>query len=460
MTETSGPKGEARAQGTSVADVLASDTHPPPAPLTASQYAFLGDADLPASRYTSPLFFNEELTGMWSQCWQWACREEHIQGVGDHYVYDIGPYSVIIARTGESEIKAFINSCTHRGTRILGEEGAGFAQGFSCPFHGWSWHLDGRLKDVPGRWDFPHVCEATHSLQGVACEAWEGFVFINLDPNASPLVGQLDVLPEHFAQFPLANRRIRLHVQKELPANWKAAQEAFMEAYHNFTTHDSPTGANTQYDIFGPHVSRFIHNIGHYSPEALSDYPGDKWRKPALTEQELFASLPVEQRPLSAEETARTVGAKMLRDAMGAQLGRDFSTVSDSEMLDSIEYHLFPNAFFFPGMLISMAYRFRPLGDDVDRCLFEIVMLEPLPDGATHPDPPEPVYLTAEQSYTEIDELAWLGAVYDQDTGNLLRQQQGLKTTRKGITLGNYQEARIRRFHLTLDDYLGHQNAT
>ncbi|MBT6352581.1 MAG: aromatic ring-hydroxylating dioxygenase subunit alpha [Halieaceae bacterium] len=460
MTDPSRPKGEARAQGTSIADVLASDAYPPPAPLTASQYAFLGDTDLPASRYTCPRFFKEELTDMWSKCWQWACREEHIPGVGDHYVYDIGPYSVIIARTAESEIKAFINSCTHRGTRILGEEGAGFAQGFSCPFHGWSWHLDGRLKDVPGRWDFPHVCEATHSLQPVACDAWEGFVFINLDPDASPLIEQLDVLPEHFTQFPLADRRIRLHVQKELPANWKAAQEAFMEAYHNFTTHDSPTGANTQYDIFGPHVSRFIHNIGHYSPEALSDYPGDKWRKPELTEQELLAGLPVEQRPLSANETARAAGAQMLRDAMATQLGRDFSAVSDSVMLDSIEYHLFPNAFFFPGMLISMAYRFRPLGDDVDRCLFEIVMLEPLADGATHPDPPEPVYLNAEQSYTEIDELAWLGAVYDQDTGNLLRQQQGLKTTRKGITLGNYQEARIRRFHLTLDGYLGNQKAT
>jgi hypothetical protein len=64
------------------------------------------------------------------------------------------------------------------------------------------------------------------------------------------------------------------------------------------------------------------------------------------------------------------------------------------------------------------------------------------------------VYLDVEQSYTEVDELAWLGAVYDQDTSNLHLQQQGLKTSRKGITLGNYQEARIRRFHMTLDHYL------
>ena len=129
-------------------------------------------------------------------------------------------------------------------------------------------------------------------------------------------------------------------------------------------------------------------------------------------------------------------------------------------MLDSIEYHVFPNAFFFPGILISMAYRFRPLDDDVDGCLFEILMLEPLAEGATHPDPPEPVYLEVEQSYTEVDELAWLGAVYDQDTSNLQLQQQGLKASRKGITLGNYQEARIRRFHLTLDHYLAQAHLT
>ena len=66
----------------------------------------------------------------------------------------------------------------------------------------------------------------------------------------------------------------------------------------------------------------------------------------------------------------------------------------------------------------------------------------------------KPVRLSVEQSYTEVDELACLGAVYDQDTGNLQLQQQGLKATRKGITLENFKEARIRRFHLTLDEYL------
>ena len=126
MAESSRKIGEARAAGGTIAEILASDAKPAPAPLTAEAYEFLGDADLPATHYTSPDFFWQEMTAMWSRTWQWACREEHLSGVGDHYVYDIGPYSVIITRVAEDQIKAFVNSCTHRGTRLLGEEGPGF----------------------------------------------------------------------------------------------------------------------------------------------------------------------------------------------------------------------------------------------------------------------------------------------------------------------------------------------
>ena len=231
-----------------------------------------------------------------------------------------------------------------------------------------------------------------------------------------------------------------------------------MEAYHNFETHDAPNGANTQYDIFGKYVSRFIHNIGNYSHESLDDYPGDKWRNPPLTENELLRILSIfglDHEEVPAGETARSVAAEDLRSRIGKALGVDLSEVSDTLMLDSIEYHMFPNMFFFPGITVPMAYRFRPNGDDVDSCIFDLMILEPIPEGADHPEPPEPERLDVEQSYTEVEALSWLAPVYDQDTGNLELQQQGLKTSRKaGITLGNYQESRIRRVHLTLDEFL------
>jgi nitrite reductase/ring-hydroxylating ferredoxin subunit len=459
MTKDTRPApGEARASGATVAATFARDRIAPPPPIFATRYEFLGDEDIPANRYTDGAFFQQEMDGMWSRVWQWACREEHVPDVGDTYVYNIGVYSVIVVRSAQDTIEAFRNSCTHRGTRILAGEGTGYSPAFTCPFHGWSWELNGSIRNIPGRWDFPHVCEERHNLVRVQCERWGGFVFINLDENAQPLATQLDVLPKHFSHFPLDRRRIRLHVQKKLPANWKAAQEAFMEAYHNFETHDSPNGGNTQYDIFGPHVTRFIHNIGSYSPDSLEDYPGDKWRRPPLTEEEQLMMLSVfgvERDAVPEGETARTIAASDLRESQGESWGVDLSQVSDCLMLDSIEYHLFPNMFMFPGVNVPMVYRFRPNGEDVDSCLFDLLIMEPLADGEVHPEPPEPIMLEIEQSYTEVEELAWLGSVYDEDTGNLMLQQQGLKATGKaGITLGNYQEARIRRLHKTLDEYL------
>jgi nitrite reductase/ring-hydroxylating ferredoxin subunit len=450
--------GSARAPGPSISDILQSDRVPPPAPLLDSSYDFLGDADIPNSRYTSRAYFDKEVKDLWPRTWQWACREEHLPEVGDTYVYDVGPWSVIVVRSAEQTVQAFLNVCTHRGTRLLAAEGSGYSDGFTCPFHGWSWQLDGSIRNIPGRWDFPHVSEAEHGLQPVKCELWGGFVFINMDPQARPLADFLDVLPAHFGHFPLEQRRIKLHVQKVLPANWKAAQEAFMEAYHNFETHDSPNGGNTQYDIFGKYVTRFIHNIGTYSPESLSDYPGDKWRRPPLTENEQLRGLGVSvggDAAVPEGETARGVAAAALREQVGSELGVDLADCSDSLLLDSIEYHMFPNMFFFPGILIPMTYRFRPLGDDIDQCIFDLLILEPLPAGAPHPEPPEPISLTVEQSYTEVEELKWLAPVYDQDTGNLEMQTRGLKSSRKpGITLGNYQEARIRRLHMTLDEFI------
>lgn len=446
--------GSARAPGATINDILRNDHVPPPPALLEQGYEFLGDADIQSSRYTSPDFFQQEVNSLWPHCWQWACRQEHIPDEGDNYVYDIGPYSVIVVRVDEQTIKAFINSCTHRGTRLLATEGVGYNQGFTCPFHGWSWHLNGDIDTIPGRWDFPHASNDTHGLREVSCEQWGGFVFINIDPNAKPLSHYLGPMQEHFKQFPLDQRRVRVHVQKKLPANWKVAQEAFMEAYHNFETHDSPHGANAQYDIFSDYVSRFIHNVGNYSPEALADYPGDKWRAPPLTEQQQLEGLGMGDKTVNAGETARQIAAQTLRETMGEAIGVDLATYSDSLMLDSIEYHLFPNMFFFPGIMIPMVYRFRPNGEDIDSSIFDVMVLEPIPEGQECPEPPEPIELDIEQSYTEAEDLGWLAPVYDEDTSNLHMQTLGFKTSAKGATLGNYQEVRIRRVHLTLDSFM------
>ncbi len=451
-------RGEARFKGITTAEVIAREGDNAPKVLLEEQYQFLGDEDLDFGRYTSKEFFEKEIKSLWPKIWQWACREEHIQKTGDTYVYEFGPYSVVVVRSSQKKIQAFLNTCMHRGTKICPSEGTGYLKKFRCPFHGWSWNLDGSINNIPGRWDFPHVSESTHNLQEVKCEVWGGFVFINLDLKAKPLKNYLEVLPDHFKAWPLERRHITIHIQKKLPANWKASQEAFLEAYHSYETHSSPTGANCQYDIFGNYVTRFIHNIAAYSASALNDYQDKRWTNPPQSETEMledFGFVELNSREVPKGSTAREIVAKELRESLGKKIGVDLSEHGDSIMLDSIQYHLFPNMFFFPGINIPMAYRFRPDGNKVENSIFDIFFLSPLPEDKDHPLPPEPHVLGVDDSYTEVAALGALGRIFDEDTTNLRLQQEGFHTSRKsGITLGNYQEARIRRIHQTLDEFL------
>ena len=121
-----------------------------------------------------------------------------------------------------------------------------------------------------------------------------------------------------------------------------------------------------------------------------------------LTEAEILARTVGVTRALAPGETARTVAAEDARTRLATALGASQAHVSDSQILDSIEYHLFPNMFFFPGINIPMVYRFRPDGDQVDASLFDLLILEPWPEGQTKPFPPEPVFLDVNQSYTEV----------------------------------------------------------
>lgn len=443
--------GAARCPGPSTRDIILADGDAPPAALTTEAYAWIGDADIGFDRYTSPEFFAAEMDRLWPRVWQWACREEHVPDAGDYLTYDIGPYSVVIVRTDAGKIKAYRNACLHRGTQLKPSDSAGSSPQLRCPFHGWTWSLDGELQRVPCRWDFPHVRDAGFRLPEVAVGLWGGFVFVNLDPAAPPLAEHLGVLPDHLGdRWDLRHRTVALHLQKELPTNWKAAQEAFLEAYHIVETHAQalPTAgdANAQYDVFGEHVSRFVHTLGFPSPH----------HEAPQTQQEILERMGHAGVVLADGVSARTAAADVLRQRIGAQWNVDLRAHSVSEMIDSIEYHLFPNMCLFPGVSLPMIYRFRPMGMDPGRTLFDLVFLRPLAPGEVAPFPPDPVHLSVEQSYGEAPGMdPRLAAVFDQDTGNLAMQYKGfLGSAKSGQTLGNYQEVRIRHLHQTLDRYL------
>lgn len=444
--------GEAREVGPSLREQLLDDPTPPPAPLLEESYTFMGDEDVPYTNYTSREYAAAEYERMWSRVWQWACHVDHIPEPGDYYVYDIGDMSAIVVRANDGSIKAYYNACMHRGTQLKPAGSCGWSRDFRCPYHGWTWSLEGQLVDLPQRWDFPHVTEESHNLPMMPVGVWGGFIFVNFDQDAGPLEDYLGVLPEHWADWGMEDRYVETHVLKRLPCNWKAAAEAFLEAYHVRETHS--TGqlgdeVTTQYDVFEPNVSRFIHTTALNSP--LLD--------PPRTEEEILARM-VQRRASDPVELpdgmrARDFYAKHIQETIGDAYGRDFSGLSESMTIDSIEYFVFPNAFFFPGLQLPMVYRFRPDPTTPDVSYFDLLLMRPRPADGAAPEPPDVIELDVDDSYTIAEGLGGLGRVYDQDTANMAAQTRGFKSSRKrGQTLGNYQEVRARHLQRRVREFI------
>jgi nitrite reductase/ring-hydroxylating ferredoxin subunit len=453
-------KGEARCPGApSTQDIIAADKVGAPDWVRSESYQFLGDEDISKDRYIDPAYAKKEIDRLWTRTWQFACREEHIPSVGDYHVYDLGPYSFIITRVAENDIRAYYNACLHRGTKLRASGTEGNADEFKCSFHGWTWNIDGTHKETLCPWDFPHVNFQKLTLPQAKVERLGGFVFINMDPGAPTLAEYLGPAAKaHVDAWKLENRYIYLHVSKRLPCNWKLAIDAFLEAYHVIETHPqvapSNGDANTQYDVYGDHVNRFISPLGVVSPHLY----GKISEQDVLNQFTLGDSSAMGDTKLSVKEggTARAVMAEMFRGMFEQATNTDLSKVSDSELLDCFSYTVFPNIFLFPGISLPMIYRFRPDPRDHRKCIYEVLFMRPVPLDGKRPMPAEPIHLRDDQSFCEAAGMdPGFGAILDQDTDNLILQQEGLEASAKpGLTLGNYQEIRVRHFERAVDKYV------
>ena len=440
----------------SVQTVFAKDVIAPPAVmLDESPPEGLSTDDISIERYFSKDWHNQEIEKVWRKTWQLACRVEELPNVGDHLVYEIVHDSLIVVRTAANEIRAYINACLHRGT-LLRTTG-GCVQQFRCPFHGFTWDLQGKLTHIPQDWDFEHVDRSKMTLPEAKVGLWGGFVFVNFDPECEPLETYLEILPEHFKAFALEDRYKATHVAKVLPCNWKLGMEAFIESYHVPFAHPQVTAyygdSNTQYDIWPGvrHVSRMLAVQGVPSPDAQNVTP-QKTVDHIRRDVPFYGGKPIE---LEEGEPARPKLAQRAREKIGRAAGRDMTNLSDSEALDLIEYLLFPNMVPWGGQALPICYRFRPYGDDPERCVMEIMLLFSKAEDGSHPPPAQIQWLREDQKWADAEGLGSAAMVADQDTNNLMRIQKGLRTTRKpGITLARYQESRIRHFHYTLDDYM------
>jgi phenylpropionate dioxygenase-like ring-hydroxylating dioxygenase large terminal subunit len=424
---------------------------------------------IPKERYTTRAFTELERDRLWSRSWQVACREEELATAGDFVEYQIADQSILVVRLDTDEIRAYFNSCRHRGTRLANGCGALADGQITCPFHGWQWNLDGSCAFVLDPDDFGVTSLDAPGLQlgELRCERRWGFVWICADPDARPLDEHLSPLGEYFDPLHLESMRFLWYRTTVLPANWKAALDAFHEGYHNYGTHPQllqwSDDTAMRYEQFPNGHARYV-TVRGAGPSQRFGLSPDEWDDRELLYQQVMhlgksfegglysesdmdvagqlRTMEIPEGSTAAAEYSRLVGER------ARAAGIQFPELSPEQRAEGTGvFSVFPNLVMLVTLANCFMYRARPHDDDPDSCVFDMWALRLFSPSV---DPPVLVRETAEHD----DPDAW-GAIPSQDFANMREVQTGLHSWGcQGLRLSGRQEMNLWNMQLELDRYL------
>jgi phenylpropionate dioxygenase-like ring-hydroxylating dioxygenase large terminal subunit len=430
---------------------------------------------VPVAHYISPNFLRLETERLWPRVWQVACREEELPQVGAYATYDIMDESIVVVRVAKDKIKAYFNVCQHRGRRLT--QGFGQINRFHCGFHGWQYHLDGSIARVLDRDDWtgcPNFSDSDLHLKEVRVDAWAGWVFIHMDPNAEPLAEFLAPVPRYLDPFEIGKMRYRWYVSVKVPCNWKTGLEAFNEAYHVLGTHpqmlplygDDVTRSRT----FGRHGNFYYpgndkYPLGAPSPRLGIPVPEDL--RPRIVQYYdminvslgcIFSERDVEAtRRLLTEVAAGTPPAEMLAKVLEFQreaaiaAGAGWPNITLQQIFEAgTDWHVFPNLIILPYPDGVLAYRALPDANNPDVCIFEVYALQRYAPGA---EPPlQRKYLHGADDWRNFKSIS---LVLQQDFDNMGEVQRGMKSRGfAGARTNPLQESAVSNFHSAICDYV------
>jgi Rieske 2Fe-2S family protein len=202
-----------------------------------------GAYTLPGRYYASEEVFRAEAEHVFYGRWFCVGRAEQIPNPGDYFLAQIVDESLIVVRgRGQGdEIRAFFNVCRHRGTRICTEQRGQFAGSIQCPYHAWTYGLDGRLVAARYMRDTPGFDTHDYPLHSVGLAEWEGFLFVNLAPEPEPFDIVFEPLKGRFSDWCIPGLRVAQHVEYDVQANWKLIIQNYSECYHCPVIHPALT---------------------------------------------------------------------------------------------------------------------------------------------------------------------------------------------------------------------------
>lgn len=192
---------------------------------------------IPGGRYVDSEFLALEDAALWKRSWLYACHIDELSEQGSYILFKKTGSPILIVRGKDDRVRAFYNTCRHRGGPLVKEAAGKSRGGFVCGYHGWTYDLEGKLVNLRDRRDFVDLDFSCHGLVGVRCERLGNWVFINEDPDAEALLDHLGPIPEHLQQFDLETIR---HVDSrsyDVACNVKVLLDAFLEVYHLKSIH-------------------------------------------------------------------------------------------------------------------------------------------------------------------------------------------------------------------------------
>ena len=193
---------------------------------------------LPPACYTSPQFFELEREKIFQRDWLCVGRAPDIPKTGDYLAFDIPGYALMVVRQSDGGVRAFSRVCRHRGAPVCAP-GHGRAKLFVCPYHRWTYGLDGRLRGAPTMRANPSFDAETTGLPEYAVELWQGFIFVTLCPAATSLSSALASVADRIAARHVTDLESAFSVTEEWDVNWKVAFENSCETYHHMGGHPS-----------------------------------------------------------------------------------------------------------------------------------------------------------------------------------------------------------------------------
>ena len=195
---------------------------------------------MPTSVYTSEDFVEAELKHVFSKDWYCVGRADALSKTGDYVTAELAGQPIVVLRDADHQLRAMSNVCLHRMSTLL--QGRGNAKTIVCPYHAWTYNLDGKLRGAPAMSQNDAFCKDHYRLPQVRCEEWLGWVFVCLDPDAETVAVQLAEVADMIAAYDMTNYSESFYEEHVWDTNWKVLAENFMESYHLPVCHAGTIG--------------------------------------------------------------------------------------------------------------------------------------------------------------------------------------------------------------------------